>query len=91
MRAQGDMKWIISFKENQAKCCLMMMIKKSLMEIGVCVASTFEKMKWNAQGKNVNCRAFHFTSYRCVEEYMTGFRIYGRTIKRGKFICILVI
>ena len=65
--------------------------KKSLMEIGACVASTFEKMKWNAQGKGVNCRAFYFTSYRCVEECMTGFRIYGRTIKRGKFVCILVI
>ena len=52
------------------------------MEVSACVASTFEKMKWNAQGKGVNCRAFHFTSYRCVEECMTGFRIYGRTIKR---------
>ena len=27
--------------------------QKGLMEIGACVASTFEKMKWNAQGLRV--------------------------------------
>jgi hypothetical protein len=27
----------------------------------------------------------------CVEKYMTGFRIDGRTIKRGKLVCISVI
>jgi len=26
-----------------------MMMIKGLMEVGACVASTFEKMKWNAQ------------------------------------------
>ena len=30
-------------------------------------------------------------SDRCVEKLMIGFRIDGRTIKRGKFICISVI
>ena len=28
-------------------------------------------------------RAFHFTGHKCVEKFMTGFRIYGYTIKRG--------
>ena len=37
------------------------------------------------------CRAFHFTSHRLVEKFMTGFRIDGRTIKRGKLVCISVI
>jgi hypothetical protein len=36
-------------------------------------------------------RAFYFTSHRCVEKFMTGFRIDGRTIKRGKLVCISVI
>ena len=35
----------------------------------------------------------HFISLvkGCVEKCMTGFRIDGHTIKRGKLICILVI
>jgi hypothetical protein len=37
------------------------------------------------------CRAFHFTGHRCVEKFMTRFMIDGRTIKRGKLICISVI
>ena len=37
------------------------------------------------------CRSFHFISHRCVEKFMTGFRIDDRTIKRGKLICISVI
>ena len=37
------------------------------------------------------CRAFHFNGHRCVEKFMIGFRIDGRTIKRGKLICISVI
>ena len=62
------------------------------MKVGACVASTFEKMKWNAQGKGMNCRVFHFTGQRlCVEKCMTKFRIDGRTIKRGKLVCISVI
>jgi hypothetical protein len=31
---------------------------------------------------------FNFTSHRCVEKLMTGFRIDGRTIKWGKLVCI---
>jgi hypothetical protein len=37
------------------------------------------------------CRAFHFTGHRCVEKFMTGFRIDDRTIKRGKLVYISVI
>ena len=59
--------------------------------VGACVASTLEEMEWNAQGKGITCRAFHFTGHRCVEKFMTGFRIDGRTIKRGKLVCISVI
>jgi hypothetical protein len=36
-------------------------------------------------------RAFNFTDHRCVEKFMTGFRIDGRTIKRDKLVCISVI
>ena len=42
------------------------------MEVSACVASIFEKMKWNAQGKDMTCRAFYFTGHRCVEKCMTG-------------------
>jgi hypothetical protein len=59
--------------------------------VGACVASTPEEMKWNAQGKGIIYRAFHFTGHRCVENFMTGFMIDGRTIKRGKLVCISVI
>jgi hypothetical protein len=56
-------------------------------------------MCWiNVGGDGVECARqrynlghFHFTGHRCVEKLMTGFRINGRTIKRGKLICILVI
>jgi hypothetical protein len=34
---------------------------------------------------------FHFTGHRCVEKFMTVFRIDGRTIKMGKLVCISVI
>jgi hypothetical protein len=37
------------------------------------------------------CKAFHFIGHRCIEKFMTEFRIDGRTIKRGKLVCILVI
>ena len=63
----------------------------SLMEIGACVATTYEKRKRNVQGKDMTCRAFHFTGHRCVEKCMTEFKIDGRTIKRGKLVCISVI
>ena len=69
------MKWIISFVD-----C-----------VGACVASMLDEMEWNAQGKCITYRAFHFTGHRCVEKFMTEFRIDGRTIKRGKLVCILVI
>jgi hypothetical protein len=38
-----------------------------------------------------NLGHFYFIGHRCVEKLMTGFRIDGRTIKRGKLVCILVI
>jgi len=38
-----------------------------------------------------NLGHFHFTGHRYVEMFMTIFRIDGRTIKRGKLICISVI
>jgi hypothetical protein len=59
--------------------------------VGACVASTLEEMEWNAQGKGITYRAFHFTDHRCVEKLMTEFRIDGRTIKKGKLVCISVI
>ena len=48
--------------------------------------------RWNGMRKTkVYPRAFHFTGHRCVEKFMTRFRIDDRTIKRGKLVCILVI
>ena len=38
-----------------------------------------------------NLGHFHFIGHKCVEKIMTGFRIHGRTIKRGKLVCISVI
>jgi hypothetical protein len=70
-----DIKWIISL----------------LIEVGVCVASTSEEMKWNAQGKGITYRIFYFTDHRCVEKFMTRFRIDSRIIKRGKLVCISII
>ena len=60
-------------------------------QVGACVASTSEEMEYNVQGKGITYRAFHFTSHMCVEKFMTGFRIDGRTIKRGKLVCISII
>jgi hypothetical protein len=58
--------------------------------VGACVASTSEEMEWNAQGKDIFVG--HFISpIICVEKFMTGFRIDGRTIKRGKLVRISVI
>jgi hypothetical protein len=55
-----------------------------------------KKRRWMRSGmecarQRYNLRAFHFTGHRCVEKFMTGFRIDGRTIKRGKLVCISVI
>jgi hypothetical protein len=36
-------------------------------------------------------RAFYFTGHRCGEKFMTGFRIDGCTLNRGKLVCISVI
>jgi hypothetical protein len=36
-------------------------------------------------------REFHFIGHRCVEKFITGFKIDGCTIKRGKLVCISVI
>jgi hypothetical protein len=38
-----------------------------------------------------NLGHFHFNSHRYVEKLMTGLRIDGRTNKRGKLVCLLVI
>ena len=62
-----------------------------LIKVGACVASTLEKIEWNAQGKVITYRAFHFTGHRCVKKFVTEFRIDGHTIKRSKLICISVI
>ena len=59
--------------------------------VGAYVASTMEEMKWNEQGKGLTYRAFHFTSHRCVEKFMTEFRIDSHTIKRGKLVYISII
>ena len=69
------MKWIISF----------------VMIVGACVASTLDEMKYNAQGKCIFAGHFISLVKSCVEKCMTGFRIDGRTIKRGKLVCISVI
>ena len=59
--------------------------------VGACAASTLEEMEWNTQDKCITYRAFHFTSHKCVEKFMTRFRIDGRAINRGKLVCISVI
>jgi hypothetical protein len=69
------MKWIISFGDM----------------VGACVVSILKEMEWNAQGKGITYRAFHFTGNRYVEKFITRFRIDGRIIKRGKLVCISVI
>ena len=55
------------------------------------MASIFGKIKWNTQGKGMTCRAFISPVKGWVVKCMTGFRIDGRTIKRGKLVCISVI
>ena len=59
--------------------------------VGACVASTLEEMKLNAQGKGIFVGYFISSVKGCVEKCMTGFRIDGHTIKRGKLVCISVI
>ena len=68
----------------------MMMIKR--LDGGWCLRGIkLVEMEWNAQDKGITCKSFYFTSQRCVEKYMTGFRIDRRTIKRSKLVCISVI
>ena len=62
-----------------------------LIEVGACVASTLDEMKWNVQGKGIFVGHFISPVKDCVEKCMTRFRIDGRTIKRGKLVCISVI
>ena len=62
-----------------------------MIKVGACVASTLEEMEWNAQGKGITYRTVHFIGHMCVEKFMTGFRIDGCTIKRGKLVCISII
>ena len=62
-----------------------------LIKVGACVASTLDEIEWNAQGKGITYRTFYLTGHRCIEKFMTEFRIDGCTIKRSKLICISVI
>jgi len=49
------------------------------------------EMKWNAQGKCMTCRTFHFIGHWIVNKCMARFMINSRTIKRGILVCMLVI
>jgi hypothetical protein len=62
-----------------------------LIEVGACVASTLEEMKWNVKGKCIFVGHFISLVKGCVEKCMTRFGIDGRTTKRGKLVCISVI
>ena len=75
MRSHDDMKWIMSFVDQGWCLC----------------CSTVEEMEWNAQGKGIFVGHFISPVKGCAEKFMAGFRIDGRTIKRGKLICISVI
>jgi hypothetical protein len=58
--------------------------------VGACVASTLRR--WNKMRKaKYIYKIFHFIDHRCVEKFMTRFRIAGHTIKRGELVCISVI
>jgi hypothetical protein len=59
--------------------------------VGACVASILKEMKWNAQGKDIILGHFISPVKGYVEKCITGFRIDGRTIKRGKLVSISVI
>jgi hypothetical protein len=36
------------------------------MEVGACVTSTLEEMKWNVQGKGITCRGILFHQLKVV-------------------------
>ena len=59
--------------------------------VGACVASALGWSGMECARQKYICRAYHFTGHRCVEKFMTGFRIDGRTIKRDKLVYISVI
>ena len=61
------------------------------IEVGCLCSITSMKMKWNAQGKDIFVGHFISLVKGCVEKCMTGFIIDGRTIKRGKLVCLSVI
>ena len=69
------MKWIISFVD-QGRCMCCISIKGDGME---CARQRYI------------CRGFHFIHHRCVEKFMTRFKIDGHTIKRGKLVYVSVI
>ena len=74
-RSCDDMEWIYHSKKIKPSVDSWRW-SKGLMKFGACVASTFEKKKWNAQGKGMTCRAFHFTGQRLCREVHD--RIYDR-------------
>jgi hypothetical protein len=59
--------------------------------VGACVASTLEEMEWKCARQRYNLGHFISPVKGYVEKCMTRFRIDGRTIKRGKLVCISVI
>jgi hypothetical protein len=59
--------------------------------VGACVASNDGRNGMEYARQRYICREFYFTGHKCVEKFMTGFRIDGHTIKRGKLVCISVI
>jgi hypothetical protein len=59
--------------------------------VGACVASMMEEMKWNTQDNGIFIGHSISLVKGYVKKYMTRFRINGRTIKRCKLVCILVI
>ena len=90
-RSHDDVKWIISFNEDQAKCWLMMMIK--MLNGGWCLCGINILGRWKEMCKAKIWLVGHFISpvKGYVEKCMTGFRIDSRTIKRSKLVCISVI
>jgi hypothetical protein len=59
--------------------------------VGACVASTSEELEWKCARQRYNLGYFISPVEGCVEKCITRFRIDGRTIKRGKLVCISVI
>jgi hypothetical protein len=59
--------------------------------VDACVASTLEELERKCARQRYNLGHFISPVEGYVEKCMTGFRIDGRTIKRGKLVCISVI